>query len=121
MGFPLKAKLDEEVKKDRGLAGGFGPQRGNVKMNFGDVNRPGAVTIDEPEPKSALRIPFFLALLFALGALVTAVLEPTTPTTSGAKKRSKYDFDDEDDEDDEAPMAVEEEPEPGEGKERDKG
>jgi hypothetical protein len=108
MGFPLKTKLDEEIKKDRGVAGVLGPQRGNAKGNFGD----------DLEPRSALKIPFFLALLFALGALVTAVLEPTTPTTSGSKPRGKYDFDDENDE---APMALEDEPEPGEGKERDKG
>ncbi len=84
MGFPV----EKDIKEQQSKKGGGGAGAMNAELG-GDVL------------KTVYKFPFFLALLFAVGGIVTAVLEPAG--TGKGKKKSKYDFDDEEDDDDDRP------------------
>jgi hypothetical protein len=71
IGFPIQTKIEEELKEDKG--GGA-----NLKLD------------SDMRPKTRLKIPFFLAVLFSLGALVTTLIEPM-----GTKPKSRRPRDEE--------------------------
>ena len=77
IGFPVT----EDVKKDPELAGGG---KGGKNDDLGGLKPDDII-------RTVYKFPFYLALLFAVGGLVTALIEPTG---SPKAKRSRYDFGD---------------------------
>lgn len=93
MGFPVEKDVKEQQKKDEAGAGGA--------KNAG---------LDGDILKTAYKFPFYLALLFAVGGIVTAAIEPAGTTGGKKKKRRRYDSD----EDDEEPLSLEDDDQPEE-------
>lgn len=98
IGFPIAKEIEEEMKKDKlggpnkGLGGGGLGMGGGDAGGF-DMGPPkGLPGLDDLAPKTVIKFSFYLALLFAAGALVTTVLEPTRGRAD-TKKPRKYDFD----------------------------
>ncbi|MCE9561711.1 MAG: hypothetical protein K8U57_06610 [Planctomycetes bacterium] len=88
IGFPVAKKIKESPMGPPGGGGMMGPGLGGKdgpKINPDDMF------------KTVYQFPFYLALLFSLGGIVTAAITPNGP----AKKKPLYDLDDEDNRDDE--------------------
>jgi len=81
IGFPIANQIKEQVKRDKG-------GKNDSPMELGDG------------PKTSLKIPYFLTLLFCAGAIVTAFLEPARKPR---KKRIVEEEDDEDEDRDDPP------------------
>ncbi len=84
VGFPVENKIKEP--KTQNKKGG---------PNDDDTIR----FTNNDDLKIMFKFPFFLALLFPIGGIVTAALEPTETVTKSGKKKRKYYQDDEDDDD----------------------
>jgi hypothetical protein len=105
IGFPINKAAEESAMKDSG--GGLG---GGGTDPASKATAEAAAKIKDAVKnmvKVSYSMWFYVVLLFCIGGLVTALLEPTT--AGGGSKKSKYDFDDEDE--DEAPLSLDDEPE----------